>query len=60
MEKECRSCRQYLGGGQCRSNVEHECREGGGFEAWEPKEVQKNGEGETQVRWPASAENVCR
>ena len=36
----CESCRHYLGGGQCRINLEAECREGGGFEAWESKEQQ--------------------
>lgn len=30
----CDSCSHYLGGGCCRINLESECREGGGFEAW--------------------------
>lgn len=30
----CESCYHYLGGGCCRINLESECREGGGFEAW--------------------------
>lgn len=30
----CDSCYNYLGGGCCRINLESECREGGGFEAW--------------------------
>lgn len=34
----CEACRHYLGGGCCRINLEGECREGGGFEAWEPME----------------------
>lgn len=32
----CLRCRHYLGGGCCRINLEGECREGGGFELWEP------------------------
>ena len=35
----CESCRHYLGGGCCRINLEAECREGGGFEAWEPQKI---------------------
>lgn len=31
----CEGCRNDLGGGCCRMNVEGECREGGGFELWE-------------------------
>lgn len=30
----CDSCRHDLGGGACEINLEAECREGGGFEAW--------------------------
>lgn len=33
----CDSCYHYLGGGCCRINLEPECREGGGFEAWAPR-----------------------
>lgn len=33
----CDSCSHYLGGGCCRINLESECREGGGFEAWAPR-----------------------
>lgn len=33
----CDSCYHYLGGGCCRINLEAECREGGGFEAWAPR-----------------------
>lgn len=32
----CDGCRYDLGGGCCKINVEGECREGGGFELWEP------------------------
>ena len=35
LERICETCRHYLGGGCCRINLEAECREGGGFEAWE-------------------------
>lgn len=34
----CDTCKHDLGGGCCRINLEAECREGGGFEAWEPRE----------------------
>lgn len=34
----CAGCKQYLGGGHCRINMEKECAEGGGFELYEPKE----------------------
>lgn len=34
----CEGCKNDLGGGHCRINVEGECREGGGFELWEPKD----------------------
>lgn len=34
----CAGCRNHLGGGHCRINVEGECREGGGFELYEPEE----------------------
>lgn len=33
----CETCHWDLGGGCCRINLEGECREGGGFEAWEAK-----------------------
>ena len=35
----CDSCYHFLGGGCCRINLEDECREGGGFEAFEPKTI---------------------
>ena len=40
MDKSCETCRYDLGGGRynCRLNVEQECRDGGGYECWEPKE----------------------
>lgn len=31
----CEGCKNDLGGGHCRINVEGECREGGGFELYE-------------------------
>ena len=36
----CAGCRHDLGGGRdnCRLNLAYECRDGGGFEAWEPEE----------------------
>lgn len=34
----CEGCKNDLGGGHCRINMERECREGGGFELWEPKD----------------------
>lgn len=41
----CDGCRHYLGGGACEINLEAECREGGGFEAWEAKEDKEEEEG---------------
>lgn len=35
----CEACKNGLGGGHCRINLEAECREGGGFEAFEPKTI---------------------
>jgi|GEM_PF-5492831 len=35
MTKRCETCREYLGGGCCNLSMELECRDGGGFEAWE-------------------------
>ena len=37
----CAGCANDLGGGCCKINMEAECREGGGFELWEPKEAPK-------------------
>ena len=36
-EDPCESCRHYLGGGQCRINLERECAYGE-YEAWESKD----------------------
>ena len=40
MEKSCETCRYDLGGGRynCQINEEQECRDGGGYELWEPKD----------------------
>lgn len=38
----CETCRHYLGGGCCRINLEDECREGGGFEAYEERGSDEN------------------
>ena len=37
----CAGCKHDLGGGCCRINEERECRDGGGFELYEPREVQR-------------------
>ena len=42
----CKGCIHYLGGGQCRINVERECREGGGFELYDWAEKQTKPEAE--------------
>lgn len=36
----CDGCKHDLGGGRdnCRLNLSYECRDGGGFEAWEDSE----------------------
>ena len=36
----CDGCKHDLGGGRdnCRLNLSYECRDGGGFEAWEAEE----------------------
>lgn len=36
-DRNCDTCRHYLGGGCCRINLEAECA-AGEHEAWEPKE----------------------
>lgn len=38
-EDPCETCRHYLGGGQCRINLERECAYGE-YEAWEPAGIQ--------------------
>lgn len=35
--RNCTTCDAFLGGGCCRDNLELECREGGGYEAWRYK-----------------------
>lgn len=35
----CAGCRHHLGMGLCKINLEQECAAGGGYEAWEPREV---------------------
>ena len=42
----CKGCIHDLGGGQCRINVERECREGGGFELYDWAEKQTKPEAE--------------
>lgn len=37
MERSCATCKQHLGGGLCRVNLEAECG-AGEFEAWEEKQ----------------------
>jgi DNA (cytosine-5)-methyltransferase 1 len=36
-ERTCPTCAHHLGAEQCRINAEGECREGGGYELWEPR-----------------------
>lgn len=38
-EKSCTGCKHHLGMGLCKINLEQECAAGGGYEAWEPREV---------------------
>lgn len=40
----CKGCTHDLGGGCCRINVEYECREGGGYELYEPAEERREDE----------------
>lgn len=35
--RNCLTCEAYMGGGACKANLELECREGGGHEAWRPR-----------------------
>lgn len=39
MKDTCEGCRKYLGGGQCRDNIEKECADGG-HEMWEDEHEQ--------------------
>lgn len=50
----CAGCRHDLGGGRdnCRLNLSYECRDGGGFEAWENEE-------EATYMAEVSDENTC-
>ena len=43
MERSCATCKQHLGGGLCRVNLEAECG-AGEFEAWEPKKKEADHE----------------
>lgn len=45
--KSCAGCRHDLGGGRdnCRLNLAYECRDGGGFEAWEAGEPEEDARG---------------
>ena len=37
----CKGCKHSIGGTlHCRQNLEGECRDGGGYEAWEPAVIQ--------------------
>lgn len=38
----CNGCKNDLGAGRdnCRINLAPECRDGGGYEAWEPEDAQ--------------------
>ena len=42
VHKTCDGCKHDLGGGRdnCRLNLSYECRDGGGFEAWEPEDAE--------------------
>ena len=33
----CPTCAHHLGAEECRINAEGECREGGGYELWQPR-----------------------
>ena len=46
----CAGCRHDLGGGRdnCRLNLAYECRDGGGFEAWDAEEEATSEDKENQ------------
>ena len=44
MTRRCETCREYLGGGSCNLSMELECRDGGGFEAWEERSEKNRAE----------------
>ena len=54
LHESCDGCLYDLGGGRdnCLLNVAHECRDGGGFEAWENEE-------EVTYMAEVSDENTC-
>lgn len=39
----CVGCDYHLGAGCCRIHLEKECADGGGYEAYEPREEKSNG-----------------
>ncbi len=41
MKMTCDTCSNHLGGGCCRLNEETECREGGGYELYEPRKDER-------------------
>lgn len=49
----CECCKNSVGGIDCRLNVEEECREGGGYEAFEPSpaEALKPSRSERFLKW---------
>lgn len=51
----CERCKNSVGGVDCRLNVEDECREGGGYEAFEPSsaETPKPSRSERFLKWSA-------
>lgn len=46
----CDGCKHDLGGGRdnCRLNLSYECRDGGGFEAWDAGGEEKHEDKENQ------------
>lgn len=60
----CERCKNSVGGVDCRLNVEDECREGGGYEAFEPSKPSRS---ECVLKWSsiilswiAYAAIICR
>ena len=65
----CERCKNSVGGVDCRLNVEDECREGGGYEAFEPSpaETPKPSRSDRFLKWSsiilswiAYAAIICR
>ena len=65
----CESCKNSIGGVDCRLNVKDECREGGGYEAFEPSpaETPRPSRSERVLKWSsiilswiAYAAIICR